>query len=379
MKGTFLRHKKLFIPLLVLVIIVPILFFARDDIARLVSADEAPDVNIPPITEEEEEEPEEPNESPDPEAEPEGEPVTEPEEEPEKEPEPKPEEKPEAEEKPEPKPEPKPSTTPIIYVGQQLKIPGTSGNSNSGPSKVVQAGTLGSSSKQIALTFDAGWLYEPTIDLLDTLDKYNVKSTFFLRGHWVRDHANLAKEIHRRGHSVENHSLTHGHMRGMTDSQVRNEIIETTNLIRNTVGYRPYLFRPPYGEYDNRILGILGEQGYTHTIMWTIDTHDWADELNGVKVTKQYIVNRVLNNASNRGIVLMHIGGQYTVDALPEMITGLRAAGYQLVKVNDMLPRPGSGSSGETVYTVKKGDTLYSISQRYGVSVDDLIKANGLK
>jgi len=123
----------------------------------------------------------------------------------------------------------------------------------------------------------------------------------------------------------------------MTDTEVENEIRETTDLIRDTTGFSPHLFRPPYGEYDNRILSILKEEGYPYTILWTVDSHDWAKELNGIKITKDYLVNRVLKNASDNGIILMHVGGYETINALPEIITGLRSEGYELVKVNDML------------------------------------------
>ena len=204
-------------------------------------------------------------------------------------------------------------------------------------STVIRAGIVNHATKQIALTFDAGWLYENTEALLNLLDEYNVKATFFVRGLWVKEHPDLAAEIVNRGHALENHSLTHGHMSTMTDAEVENEIRQTTDIIRETTGYLPQLFRPPYGEYDKRILRILKEEGYPYTILWTVDSYDWAEELNGVKITKDYLVNRVLNKASDNGIILMHVGGYETIGALPDIITGLRSEGYKLVKVNDML------------------------------------------
>jgi len=204
-------------------------------------------------------------------------------------------------------------------------------------STVITAGIVNHAAKQIALTFDAGWEYENTEALLDLLDKYNVKATFFTRGLWVKEHPDLAKEIVNRGHDLENHSLTHGHMSTMTDAEVKNEIRATTDIIRDTTGFLPQLFRPPYGEYDERILRILKEEGYPYTILWTVDSYDWAEEMNGVKITKDYLVNRVLKGASDNGIILMHVGGYETIHALLEIITGLRSEGYELVKVNGML------------------------------------------
>jgi len=155
-------------------------------------------------------------------------------------------------------------SSPIIYINQQLLIPIESATTQE--SKVINTGLNSSSSKQIALTFDAGWLYDQTLDLLNVLDHYQVKATFFLRGQWVKDNPWLAKEIYKRGHSVENHSLTHGHMKDMTDSEVLNEMVTSTNIIKEVTGYRPYLFRPPFGEYDSRILKILSDQGYQYTV-----------------------------------------------------------------------------------------------------------------
>jgi peptidoglycan/xylan/chitin deacetylase (PgdA/CDA1 family) len=204
-------------------------------------------------------------------------------------------------------------------------------------SKVITAGLVRHAPKQIALTFDAGWLYENTNAILNMLDQYNVKATFFVRGLWVKEHPDLASEIAKKGHSLENHSLTHGHMTTMTDAEIKDELCRTADIIRETTGYQTHLFRPPYGEYDNRMLRILSEEGYPYTILWTVDSHDWAEELNGVKITKDYLVNRIMSKASDNGIILMHVGGYETIHALPEIITGLRSKGYELIKVTDML------------------------------------------
>jgi|LSQX01.2.fsa_nt_gb peptidoglycan/xylan/chitin deacetylase (PgdA/CDA1 family) len=263
-----------------------------------------------------------------------------------------------------------------IYAGQQLIIP-VNGNGEAAESIVINSGIISSEEKQIALTFDAGWLFDQTIDLLNVLDDYQVKATFFLRGKWVEDHPDLAKEILKRGHSVENHSLTHGHMKQMTDEEVRNEMVMSTKIIQEVAGYRPYLFRPPFGEYDNRILRILAQQGYPYTVKWTVDSLDWAEELNGQKITEQYLIERVLRGASDKGIVLMHVGGYQTVNALPEIIEGLRKDGYKLVKVNDMFP-PLQGQTPK-IYTVEKGDTLSSIARKYGTTVEEIVKANSLQ
>lgn len=263
--------------------------------------------------------------------------------------------------------------TPIIYVGQQLLIPQTGTRQTA--SQIVTQGIVASKQKQIALTFDAGWLYDQTTDLLAVLDDYQVKATFFLRARWAEAHPDLTREISKRGHRLENHSLTHGHLIKMTAKEISKELQEATRIIKDIAGTQPSLFRPPYGEYDERLLQLAAEAGYPYTVTWTVDSHDWAEEIRGQQVTTDYLVERVLNSATANGIILMHVGGYKTVEALPHIIEGLRDQGYQLVTVNKMLPPAAAGAS---TYTVQQGDTLFAISRRYKVTVEELIEVNNL-
>lgn len=206
------------------------------------------------------------------------------------------------------------------------------------PSVAISKGIVTSSSKQIALTFDAGWEYSTTLALLNMLDTYGVKATFFLRAYWVRDNQTLAKEIQRRGHSIQNHSLTHPHMNTMTESQIRTEFTESTKIFQSILGITPTLFRPPFGEYNSTVLKVAGETGYKYTVLWSIDTIDWAETYNGITITKDTIADKVINNVTDRDIVLMHIAFQKTVDALPKMIENLKSRGYVFKTVPQMIP-----------------------------------------
>ena len=204
-------------------------------------------------------------------------------------------------------------------------------------STLLWGGNGNGEAKQIGLTFDAGWEYEQTLLLLDVLDQYQVKATFFLRGGWVKDHPDITKEIGERGHMIGNHSMAHGHMNAMTKQEMYRDISESTEAIGEVIGYAPTLFRPPYGEYNDVLLNLLGEMGYRYTVMWTVDAHDWAETMNDVAVTEEYLIDRVLSRASDNGIVLMHVGGHQTVNALPEIIEGLRAEGYELVTLEELI------------------------------------------
>lgn len=205
-------------------------------------------------------------------------------------------------------------------------------------STVITKGLVNASAKQIALTFDAGWEYETVIPLLNMLDTHGVKATFFLRALWVKDHPDLAKEIQKRGHSIQNHSLTHPHMKEMTEAEIRKEFTDSTAIFKSVLGITPTLFRPPFGEYNSTVLKVAGEQGYKYTVMWSIDTIDWAESSGGVTIDSKYITDKVLNNATDKDIVLMHIAYMKTVDALPKMIQTLKDRGYTFKTVPQMVP-----------------------------------------
>lgn len=127
------------------------------------------------------------------------------------------------------------------------------------------------SDKKIALSFDAAWGDEYTQDILDTLDKYKVKSTFFLVGFWVDKYPHQVKEIAKRGHEVQNHSTTHPNMTGLSPEKMAEEINITGKRIQELTSKEPTLFRPPFGDYNNELINVCRENGY-HTIQWDIET-----------------------------------------------------------------------------------------------------------
>lgn len=216
--------------------------------------------------------------------------------------------------------------------------PGTAPPSSGLPAKVVNRGLIAYNGKRIALTFDDGGTSAQVLSILNTLDRYGVKSTFFPNGTWIRSNPGLAREIAARGHIIENHSLSHPDLTNATDAEVRRQIREGRETIRSTVGTTSYLLRPPYGAYDSRVLRIAGEEGMKYAVLWSVDTSDWATTRYGVTITPDYIVNHTLQNASNNGIVLMHLHSDKTVEALPRVIQGLRDRGYTFATVNEMLP-----------------------------------------
>ena len=186
------------------------------------------------------------------------------------------------------------------------------------------------SKRLVALTFDATYGDNQTPRLLQILRDNTIQATFFLSGIWPINYPNLARAISAAGHEIGNHSLTHPHMTQIPLTEVSNQIVRTGALIRNITGEHPYLFRPPYGEYNQAILNTVARLGYV-IIMWTIDSLDWKNP--GVN----QIIDRVVNNIVPGAIVLMHQAAPQTPDALPVIISRLRQQGYGFGTVTQVL------------------------------------------
>jgi polysaccharide deacetylase family sporulation protein PdaB len=184
--------------------------------------------------------------------------------------------------------------------------------------------------RMVSLTFDATYGDNQTHELLEILRKNNIKATFFLSGIWLINYPNLARAIAAEGHEIGNHSYTHPHMPLITMPEVRNQIVRTGALIRNITGQSPYLFRPPFGEYNQAILNQLASLGYV-TIIWTIDTLDWKNP------GPDAVVSRVVDNAAPGAIILMHQSAPDTLQGLQTIITRLKEQGYTFGTVTQVI------------------------------------------
>ncbi len=182
---------------------------------------------------------------------------------------------------------------------------------------------------QMALTINVAWGEEYLPAILDTLDKYDVKATFFFIGRWVEKFPDKVKEIQEKGHELGNHGYRHFHPKKLSKEQLIELIKENEKAIKDITGYQTNLFAPPYGEVDERIAQVAGEIGYK-TIMWTADTIDWQ------RPKAEVIIERVLAKDTNGGIVLMH-PTKPTAIALAEIIEKLQDKGYELITVSQLL------------------------------------------
>jgi peptidoglycan/xylan/chitin deacetylase (PgdA/CDA1 family) len=262
-------------------------------------------------------------------------------------------------------PEPDP---PTISIGQELLVPVPEVATGQASTVIDRADP--SRPGRVALTFDAGWIYEPVPDLLQALREHDVCATFFLRGGFVKDHPDLVQQIAAAGHLIANHSYTHGHMTTQTQAEQIDELERTNQLILDLTGQRPYLFRPPYGEYNGDLLRTAAACGFPYTVMWTVDSLDWMEP--GVDEIYERVSTRLVDGA----IVLMHVGSTQTPEVLPRLINLIREQGYELGTIPDMLPE--EVFTGRQTYIVQAGDTLASIARKYGTEVEKLIEINNL-
>ncbi|MGI6711296.1 MAG: polysaccharide deacetylase family protein [Bacillota bacterium] len=184
--------------------------------------------------------------------------------------------------------------------------------------------------KKIAISFDATWGAEHTPKILNSLDKYNIKTTFFLVNIWLKKYPEVAKQIVQKGHEIGMHSATHPHFTALTEKQMEEELKENHKMIEEITGQKPFLFRPPFGDYDNTVIKTVDRLGFK-TIQWSVDSLDWRD------LSAQEIQERVLRQIDPGDIVLFHNNGKYTADALDPIIKKLKEQGYIIVPISELL------------------------------------------
>lgn len=188
-------------------------------------------------------------------------------------------------------------------------------------------------SKRIALTFDDGPHPHQTKEILDVLDRYDVKATFFMVGVNVKNYPETAALVIKNGHEIGNHTLTHRHLQMMDDGAVLAELTGCEDALEELCEYRPHLFRPPEGAITESVLRCAKKEDY-ELVLWSIDTRDWETK------NADKIVDTVLRQIKPGDIILMHdyIGrGSKTPQALERLLPILLERGYEPVTVSRLL------------------------------------------
>jgi peptidoglycan/xylan/chitin deacetylase (PgdA/CDA1 family) len=192
--------------------------------------------------------------------------------------------------------------------------------------------------RTLALTFDDGPNPAVTPQLLDLLDRYDARATFFLIGRHVRACPSLAAEIALRGHAIGNHTDTHPNLVWLSRAQVLDELARCSAAISTATGQRPALMRPPYGFRGPQVHAAARQAGLEPPILWSRSARDWTTQ----PVAR--LIQR-LQAVQSRDIVLMHdgfhgaLGGYrlHTVHALEYWLPRWKTQGFDFVPVD-----PGS-------------------------------------
>ncbi len=188
--------------------------------------------------------------------------------------------------------------------------------------------------KNISITFDINWCEEDYLyNILDVLDKYDVKATFFIMGKWVvYPEGNLEKlqEIYNRGHEIGNHSYIHPNFTNIDEYRIKSEIQKTEDIIIDAIGIKTTLFRFPSGAYNENSINIVKSLGYT-PIHWSCDSVDWKNK--GIEV--EY--NKIIKSIDKGGIMLFHNNGKYTPENLDKLIPKLKEESYNFIKVGELI------------------------------------------
>ena len=182
--------------------------------------------------------------------------------------------------------------------------------------------------KRVALTFDDGPHPKVTEQILNILDEYNAKATFFTLGKNVKKYPEITKDIYARGHEIGNHTYTHPLLTKLSLVEVEDEYTQTENIIFETIGEYPTIFRPPFGATNEEIKSIISVQ----SVNWSIDTLDWKHR--NANKTLQIVKSQMHNNA----VILMHDIHQPTADSLRSVLEYLQSEGYEFLTVSEVLP-----------------------------------------
>uniref|UniRef100_UPI002FC7DA50 polysaccharide deacetylase family protein n=1 Tax=Lysinibacillus sp. 54212 TaxID=3119829 RepID=UPI002FC7DA50 len=182
--------------------------------------------------------------------------------------------------------------------------------------------------KRVALTFDDGPHPKVTMQILQSLEKYNAKATFFMLGNRVQYYPEIAKEVHNRGHELGNHSWSHPVLPKLSKAQIMGEFTTTEEAIFASTGHESTVFRPPYGATN----AAINEMIPRHVVNWTVDTLDWKHR------DQHKLLPIVQNGMHNNAIILMHDIHQSTADGLDAVLAYLSSEGYEFVTVSEILP-----------------------------------------
>ena len=194
----------------------------------------------------------------------------------------------------------------------------------------LNIGESGIGEKAIALTFDDG-PSDYTEELLDGLQMYDAKATFFVIGKTAEKKPEIVKRAHEDGHLIGNHTYSHIDFYKSSLSEIEEDINKGAEVIKEITGKKPLFLRAPYGNVNFVQLKQLN----TFFIHWSTSSYDWFKE------DEEYIYKRIMKEAKDGEIILLHDTREVTVKAVLRAIPELQEQGYEFVRVDELLSRNG--------------------------------------
>ena len=185
------------------------------------------------------------------------------------------------------------------------------------------------SDNKIAVTFDCAWNDEDIDSILDTLDKYDCKATFFVVGDWVEKYPDALRKISERGHEIGNHSYNHVDYTKMSAEAITADLDKCDAVIEQVTGNKPYLMRAPSGGYNDTVIKAVDKSGRTY-IQWSVDGIDYGDAI------PQDIYDRSVKKTEAGDIILLHNGTKSTANVLPKILEALECK-FEFATVSELI------------------------------------------
>lgn len=193
------------------------------------------------------------------------------------------------------------------------------------------------SENMVALTFDDGPSPQFTPKLLEILDEFEVKATFFVIGTHAEKNPGLIKLIHRKGHEIESHSYSHHLLWFKSEDFITAEIDKNERILQQIVGIKPKFFRPPMGLWSSKLLKKLESRGYKAVIGDVYPRDPWNPGA-------ERIFKRVISLVESGSIIILHDGSArsrgdrtQTLQAVPEIIRVLKKRGFKFVTLSRLV------------------------------------------
>lgn len=183
----------------------------------------------------------------------------------------------------------------------------------------------------VYLTFDCGYEQGYTEKILDVLKENNVKATFFITAHYLNTSSDIVKRMIEEGHIVGNHTVNHKCLPNLSDEEIKKEIMDLHNAVFEKFGYEMKYFRPPKGEFSQKVIDIVTKLNYT-TVMWSSAYDDWDNEKQN---REEYGKNKILDNIHNGCVLLLHATSKDNSIILDDVIKKTREMGYEFKNINE--------------------------------------------